>query len=95
MNPFDTCVWNKDIKGKQMTFCFHVGDNKNLHVNMKVVDYTIDWLREEYESVFTDGSGKMKVAQGTVHTYLGMKFDFSTPKIVKINMLKYIDEIVK
>ena len=95
VNLYDPCVWNKDIKGKQMTVCFHVDDNKILHVNMKVVDYTIAWLCEEYKSVFTDGSGKMKVARGKVHTYLGMKFDFSTPKIVKITMLKYVDEIVE
>ena len=62
VNPYDPCVWNKDIKGKQMTICFHVGNTKILHVNTKVVDYTIAWLREEYESVFTDGSGKMNVA---------------------------------
>ena len=69
MNPYDPCVWNKDIKGKQMTICFYVENNKILYVNTKVVDYTIAWLREEYESVFTDGSGKMKVAQGKVHNY--------------------------
>ena len=60
VNPYYPCVWNKDIKGKQMTICFHVKDNKISHVNTKVVDYTIAWLGEEYESVFTDGSGKMK-----------------------------------
>ena len=95
VNPCDPCVWNKDIKGKQMTICFHVEDNKILHVNTKVVDYTIAWLREDYESVFADGSGKMKLAQGKVHKYLGMQFDFSTPKIVKITMFEYVDEIVE
>ena len=24
MNPYDPCVWNKMIKGTQITFCFHV-----------------------------------------------------------------------
>jgi len=62
VNMYDPCVLNKDIKGKQMTICFHVEDNKILHVNTKVVDYTIAWLSEENESVFTDGSGKVKVA---------------------------------
>ena len=95
VNPYDPCVWNKDIKGKQMTICFNVDNNKILHANTKVVDYTIAWLREEYESVFTDGSSKMKVARGKVHTYLGLKFDFSTPKIVKITMLEYVHEIVE
>ena len=47
-----------------------------------------------YESVYTDGTGKMKVARGKVHTYLGMTLDFTTPKIVKVIMTEYVDEIV-
>ena len=60
MNPYDPCVWSKVLKDKQMTICFHVDNKKISNVNTKVVDYTIAWLREEYESVFTDGSGRMK-----------------------------------
>jgi hypothetical protein len=89
MNPYDPCVWNK-----QLTICFHVDDCKILHVNAKVIDYTIEWLRDEYESVYTDGTGKMKVVSGKVHTYLGMTLDFTTPKIVKVIMTEYVDEIV-
>ncbi len=82
VNPYDPCVWNKEIRGKQIKICFHVDDCKISHRDPKVVDYTIDWLREEYESVFTDGSGKMKVAQGKVHKYLCMTLNFATSKIV-------------
>lgn len=95
MNPYDPCVWNKTIKGKQLTICFHVDDCKISHVNVRVVDHTIDWLRKEYESIFTDGSGKMKVARGKVHTYVGMTLDFTESKIVKVTMFAYIDEIVQ
>jgi len=28
MNPYDACVWNKEIDGKQCTICFHVDDCK-------------------------------------------------------------------
>jgi hypothetical protein len=38
----------------------------------KVNDKFIDELREEYESIFEDGSGKMKVSKGKVVEYLGM-----------------------
>ncbi len=62
VNPYDPCVWNRVIVGKQMTICFPVNDCKILHLDSKVVDYTIAWLRDEYESVFTHGSGMMKVA---------------------------------
>ena len=94
MNPYDPCVWNKTIKGKQLTICFHVDDCKISHVMVRVVDYTIEWLQEEYESIFTDGTGKMKVARGKVHTYVGMTLDFTT-SIVKVTMFEYIDEIVQ
>jgi hypothetical protein len=47
-----------------------------------------------YKTVFTDGSGMMKVARGKVHKYLGMTLDFATPKIVEVTMLKYVDEII-
>jgi hypothetical protein len=42
-----------------------------------------------------DGSGMMKVARGKVHKYLGMTLDFATPKIVKVTMLEYVDEIIR
>jgi hypothetical protein len=44
--------------------------------------------------VFEDGSGKLKVHQGKVHTYLGMKLDFSTKHQVKILMVKYVKELI-
>ncbi len=55
----------------------------------------IAWLRQEYESIFTDGSVKMKVARGKVHKYLGMMLDFATAKVVKVTMIDYINEIIK
>jgi hypothetical protein len=61
MNPYNPCVWNKMINGKQMTICFHVDDCKLSHVLPKAVDKTIKWLRRDYESIFEDGSRKMMV----------------------------------
>jgi hypothetical protein len=72
MNPYEPCVWNKDVNGKQLTICFHVDDCKISHVDSKVLDQTINWLCEEYKSIFEDGTGKMKVHCGKVHKYLGM-----------------------
>ena len=88
VNPYDPCVWNKDINGKQLTICFHVDDCKISHADPKVNNKTIVWLRKEYESVFKDGTGKMKVACGKVHKYLGMTPDFTAPKLVKVTMLE-------
>ena len=94
-NPYDPCVWNKMIKGKQSTICFHVDDCKISHVSSKVNDYTIDWLRRDYESIFTDGSGEMKVARGKFHKYLGMKLDFTTAGVVIVTMIEYVNDIIK
>jgi hypothetical protein len=94
MNPYDPCVWNKLIDGKQCTICFHVDDCKISHVSSKVLDKTIEWLRRDYESIFEDGSGEMKVHRGKVHKYLGMTLDFSTTHQVKISMVDFTSEIV-
>ncbi len=68
LNPYDACVANKIVNGKVLMVCFHVDDNKISHVHAKVVDETIEWLKREYEVIFHDGSGAMKVCRGKVHT---------------------------
>ena len=59
-----------------------------------MIDNTIAWLREGYESVFTDGSGKMKVARGKIHKYIGMTLDLTVQYVVKVTMFEYIEEII-
>jgi hypothetical protein len=93
-NPYDPCVANKMVDGKQMTICFHVDDCKASHKLPKVVDEMIAWLKQEYEQIFEDGSGKMTVSRGKVHKYLGMTLDYSISGQVKITMLDYVDEIL-
>ena len=71
INPYDPCVTNKMIDGKQMTILFHVEDDCKLsHCKRKVNDRMIEYLREEYENIFEDGSGKMTVSRDKVHTCL-------------------------
>jgi len=94
INPYDPCVANKMIEGKQMTICFHVDDCKLSHRKSKVMDETIEWLRQEYESIFEDGSGAMTVHRGKVLKYLGMTLDYTVKGQVQITMTDYIDEIL-
>jgi len=77
LNPYDSCVANKQVKGEQLTVCFHVDDCKISHVSPKVVDETIEWQQSEYEHIFEDGTGLMKVHRGKTYKYLGMTLDFS------------------
>jgi hypothetical protein len=94
INPYDPCIANKMIKGKQMTICFHINDCKLSHHDHKAVDDFIEWLCQEYKSIFKDGSSKMTVSQGKVRTYLDMTLDYSTPGQVKISMFGYMEEIL-
>jgi hypothetical protein len=64
LNPYDPCVANKQVKGEQLTVCFHVDDCKISHLLPKVVDKILEWLQSEYEHVFEDGTGEMKVHCG-------------------------------
>jgi hypothetical protein len=52
INPYDPCVANKIIEGKQMTICLHVDDCKLSHRKKTVMDRMIGYLRQEYESIF-------------------------------------------
>jgi hypothetical protein len=54
INPYDPCIANKIIEGKQRTICFHVDDCKLSHHKKTVMDRMIGYLRQEYESIFED-----------------------------------------
>ncbi len=95
LNAYDGCVANKIVKGKQITICFHVDNCKISHKYSKVVDETIKLLQAEYESIFEDGSGVMKVHRGKVHKYLGMSLDFSHKGQCRVTMYDYLDGILQ
>jgi hypothetical protein len=42
-SPYDACVANTTVNGKQITICFHVNECKISHELRKVVDTTIYW----------------------------------------------------
>ena len=59
VNPYDPCVFNRLVEGKQQTILFHVDDCKISHKNSKVNDEFIEVLRQEYERIFKDGSASV------------------------------------
>ena len=95
LNPYDPCVANKIIKGKQCTIIFHVDDMKISHSDPEVVTRIIDWLKDLYQRLPNGEIAKMKVQRGKHLEYLGMDFDFSTKKEVKITMIGYIKKLIK
>jgi hypothetical protein len=94
MNPYDPCVWNKEVNKSQLTICFHVDDCKISHVIKAVLEKTVEWLRSEYKSIFEDGSGKMKVKFGKIHKYLGMTLDFGKRGKVKVSQVDYVKDVI-
>jgi hypothetical protein len=88
-NPYDPCVANKMVDGKQHTVRFHVDDLMSSHVDPKVNDEFHKWLNKMYGSY-----GEVKTTRGKVHDYLGMTFDFSTEGKVIIDMIDYIKNMV-
>ena len=68
LNPYDPCVANKTINGKQLTLVWHVDDIKASHVEVEVGIHMAKWLRKTYERLFKYGSGKMKLCRGKFMT---------------------------
>jgi hypothetical protein len=47
-NPYDSCVMNKVVDGKQLTVTWHVNDFKVSHASPRVVDNFINELEQQY-----------------------------------------------
>ena len=92
VNPCDPCIANKTVDGKQMTILCHVDDCKLSHIDLKASDKMIEWLQDNHESIFEDGTGEMKMNQGKVHKFSGMTLDFMSPGEVVVTMLDHIKE---
>jgi hypothetical protein len=70
LNPYDLCVANSQIKGKQCTVAWYVDDNKILHVDDTVVTDIIEKIEAKF--------GKMTVTRGKHHVVLGMDITLTT-----------------
>jgi hypothetical protein len=87
LNPYDTCVANKTIDGKQCTVAWFVDDNKISHVDDKVVSNVIEKIEERF--------GKMTVTRGKEHVFLGMDISFHDDGTVKVIMKDDIKEAIE
>ena len=89
-NPYDPCVVNKIIKGKQMTIGWHVDDLKMSHVSQAILEDVISKLELRYGK-----EAPLSITRGDIHEYLGMKIDFSEKGKVKFSMPEYIDRMIE
>ena len=95
LNPYDPCVANKMINGKQYTIIFHIDDMKISHPDPEVVTNILNWLKELYQTLPNGEVAKIKDQRGKKREYLGMDFDFITKKEVKITIVYYIKKLIK
>jgi hypothetical protein len=88
-NPYDSCVANKIVNGKQLTVAWHVDDLKVSHVDVTVVDEFINQMELEFGK-----ETPINKARGKIHDYLGMELDYSHQGMVSINMCEYLKSII-
>ena len=93
-NIYDPCVANLLVNRLQQSILFHVDYCKLIQKYPKEKDSFFGVLREEYQSIFEYGPGKMQVNCRKAHKYLGMILDYSTVGQARIIILDYIDEII-
>ena len=86
LNPYDPCVANKIVDGKQCTIVWFVDDNKISHVNAQVVTDVIAKIEERF--------GKMTVTRKKVHVFLGMHITFLENGTAEILMKDYLLEAI-
>jgi hypothetical protein len=89
VNPYDPCVVNKTINGKQCTALWHVDDIKMSHVKQNVLDSIITKLSKQYGQ-----DAPLTVQRGPIHDYLGMMIDYSEDGKVKFIMADYVKGIL-
>ena len=78
INPYNPCVANKMLGGKQLTVCWHVDNLKISCVDANEVKKMIQWLESEY--------GEMHGSCGKRHDYLVIWLDYSVWGEVRISM---------
>ena len=61
INPYDRCIANKMIDGKQCTIAWNVDDNKVSHVSKEVVHEIMEMLEKNFR--------KLTKTEGNKHEY--------------------------
>ena len=85
INPYDWCVANKDINGKQCTILWHVDDLKISHVESQVVTEVISQISDEFGN-----EAPLTITRGKIHDYIGMTIEYCADNSVQITMIDYI-----
>jgi hypothetical protein len=88
-NPYNPCVGNKKFQGLQQTIVFHMDNLKLSHKSKSVNDKFEKWLNSMYGK-----HGKVTATRGQIHNYLWMELDYWKQGELKINMTKYVENML-
>ena len=89
MNPYDSCVANKQVNNKQLTVTWHIDDLKISHVDAEVVQQFVKDLKAEFGQL-----GEISVSEGIRHDYLGMFLDYGDDGVVQVDMRSYLETVL-
>jgi hypothetical protein len=92
INPYDMCVANKMVNGKQHTLVWHVDDVKASHVDPKVNDDFYNWCESTYGS---EETGHVTVTRGKKHDYLAMTLDYTEDGKLRVDMRDYVKGMIE
>jgi hypothetical protein len=96
ITPYDFCLANKIIDGKQCTIVWHVDDLKISHVDPKVNTTILNLLDAKYGQEIVAGKrAPLTINRGKKHDYLCMILDYSEAGFVKIDMCANLQNVLK
>jgi len=87
LNPYDKCVANKIINGKQCTMTWYVDDNKLSHKDPAVVTEVLEEISKHF--------GNLTITRGKKHTFLGMNITMRKDKKFEIEMKDQLLETIQ
>ena len=86
LNPYDRCVANKTINGKQCTLAWYVDDNILSHNDPKVVDQVLETIESYFPGLVIERGRKLN--------YLGMELDFFEKGRMKLGTVQYLKGMI-
>ncbi len=88
INPYNPCVASKTVNGTQMTIRWHVDDLMISHLSQDKIMKVVQGIKDIYGESLAE-------TVVTMHDYLGMTFNYSFTKEVRINMWDYLRKVIK
>jgi hypothetical protein len=84
LKPYNSCVANRVIEGKQCTIAWYVVNTKISHMDPNVVSSIVNQLEAPFN--------KMTITRRLEHMFLGMKIRYTGKGTAIITMKQYLEE---